>query len=76
MRDFGTASSAARVALSTGRRLLTVARDVIRGACGTDGYRMYVAHLAARHPHETPLTREQFFRRETASRWDGVKRCC
>ncbi len=50
--------------------------DVVRGAAGADAYDHYLAHLSRHHPERTPQTREEFFRRELVSRWDGVRRCC
>lgn len=50
--------------------------DVVRGAAGTDAYAHYLAHLRRHHPGRIPLSREAFFRDETAARWSGVRRCC
>ena len=58
------------------RRLAAAAADVMRGATGADAYDRYLAHQRAHHPRETPLSRAEFFRRETSERWDGVRRCC
>ena len=51
-------------------------RDVVRGATGADAYASYCSHMARCHPDARPLSRAEFFRRDTAERWDGVRRCC
>jgi uncharacterized short protein YbdD (DUF466 family) len=58
------------------RLLGAVLRDVIRGATGADAYTQYLAHLERHHPDRQPPSREDFFRRELSSRWDGIRRCC
>jgi uncharacterized short protein YbdD (DUF466 family) len=48
----------------------------IRRLSGDDSYERYLAHHASHHPGETPLTRREFWRRETDREWGGVRRCC
>lgn len=44
---------------------------------GDAAYARYLAHWQHAHPDAgTPLSRAQFFREETARRWNGVRRCC
>ena len=58
------------------RKVVVPLRDIIRGAAGMDAYDQYRRHLARHHPGQPPLSREDFFRRELVSRWQGVRRCC
>lgn len=57
-------------------RVLAACRDIVRGAAGADAYGQYVAHLATFHPEQQPLTREAYFRQESVTRWEGMRRCC
>jgi uncharacterized short protein YbdD (DUF466 family) len=58
------------------RALVAVLHDVLRGAAGADAYGHYLAHLSRHHPDCRPLSRGDFFRKELAARWEGVRRCC
>jgi uncharacterized short protein YbdD (DUF466 family) len=55
---------------------LRVLCDIVRGAVGADAYANYRAQLTRHHPERRPLSREEFFRRDTAERWEGIRRCC
>lgn len=48
----------------------------IRRLSGDDAYERYLAHLAANHPEQQPLPREEFFKQWQDNKWKGVKRCC
>ncbi|MEW6312701.1 MAG: CstA-like transporter-associated (seleno)protein [Pseudomonadota bacterium] len=48
----------------------------LRRLSGDDAYERYLAHHAAAHPHDAPLSRADFFRHEQERKWSGVKRCC
>ncbi|HQR61105.1 MAG TPA: YbdD/YjiX family protein [Methylophilaceae bacterium] len=48
----------------------------IRRLSGDDAYERYLAHHAAHHPDQPPLSREEFFRQWQEGKWKGVKRCC
>jgi uncharacterized short protein YbdD (DUF466 family) len=44
---------------------------------GDEAYARYLAHWQHAHAGAgAPLSRAQFFREETARRWNGVRRCC
>ncbi|MHB1291004.1 MAG: CstA-like transporter-associated (seleno)protein [Sulfuricella sp.] len=49
---------------------------VIRRLTGDDAYERYLRHHAEVHPHEMPLGRKEFFKREQDRKWSGVRRCC
>ena len=43
---------------------------------GDTAYRAHIDHLRAHHP-ELPLpSRADFYRSETARRWNDIRRCC
>ena len=48
----------------------------VRRLSGDDAYERYLAHHAAHHPEEAPLSREAFFKQWQDNKWKGVKRCC
>ena len=51
--------------------------SLIRRIIGAPDYECYLAHVAARHPGETPLSREAFARDVLARRYDRPgSRCC
>jgi uncharacterized short protein YbdD (DUF466 family) len=62
------------------RSLVARAADVgarLRRIIGAPDYETYRAHLAARHPDATPLSREAFARDALARRYDRPgSRCC
>lgn len=45
---------------------------------GQPSYEAYLAHMAARHPEQTPMSRVEFFRDREAVRYGskGGGRCC
>jgi len=50
---------------------------LLRRIIGAPDYECYLAHLAARHPELTPLSREAFARDALARRYDRPgSRCC
>jgi uncharacterized short protein YbdD (DUF466 family) len=49
----------------------------VRAIIGAPDYARYLAHLRARHPDTTPLSREQFARERERARYEGTGgRCC
>lgn len=48
----------------------------LRQVSGDDAYERYLAHHRATHPAESPLTREQYFRKRQDEKWSKVSRCC
>jgi uncharacterized short protein YbdD (DUF466 family) len=60
-----------------GAGLLARAVNVMRTVIGAPDYARYVAHLRAKHPETTPLSREQFARERERARYEGTgSRCC
>ncbi|MEP7065638.1 MAG: YbdD/YjiX family protein [Gemmatimonadota bacterium] len=54
-------------------RALTSIRTII----GAPDYARYLAHLRARHPDATPLSRVEFARERERARYEGTGgRCC
>ena len=50
---------------------------MIRRVIGAPDYEQYVAHVRARHPGESPMSREEFVSRRLAERYDKPgSRCC
>ena len=53
------------------------AASAVRLVIGAPDYERYLAHVALRHPHATPLSREAFARDALARRYDRPgSRCC
>lgn len=48
----------------------------IRRLSGDDAYERYLAHHAAAHAGEPPLSRKEYFKREQERKWGGIRRCC
>ncbi len=48
----------------------------VRTVSGDDAYERYLAHHAAAHGGETPLTRKMYFAERQRQKWSGVTRCC
>lgn len=48
----------------------------LRRLSGDDAYERYLAHHAAAHPGEAPLSRREFFQQEQERKWGGIRRCC
>ena len=50
---------------------------VLRAVAGVPDYDRYLAHMRARHPHETALTRDEFARRRLTERYERPgSKCC
>lgn len=60
------------------RRVQRTAVETARAMVGVADYDTYLAHLAATHPKQAPMTREAFFRDRQAARYGagGTLRCC
>ena len=43
---------------------------------GDDAYERYLAHHAAEHPDEPPMSRKDYFVQRQQQKWTGVTRCC
>jgi uncharacterized short protein YbdD (DUF466 family) len=69
-------SSSLRRTFAPFLRAACVLREVGVGVLALDAYETYVAHRRRHHPDEAVLSREEFFRRDQADRWNGVRRCC
>jgi uncharacterized short protein YbdD (DUF466 family) len=53
------------------------AASVLRRVIGAPDYERYLAHVSARHPDQTPLSRDDFARDTLARRYDRPgSRCC
>jgi len=48
----------------------------LRQVSGDDAYERYLAHQQLAHAGETPLTRQQFFKKHQEEKWGKVSRCC
>jgi uncharacterized short protein YbdD (DUF466 family) len=48
----------------------------IRRLSGDDAYERYLAHHAACHAANAPLSRQEYFRRSEEQKWGGIRRCC
>ena len=49
----------------------------VRAVIGAPDYARYLAHLRAKHPDTTPLSREAFARERERARYEGTgSRCC
>jgi uncharacterized short protein YbdD (DUF466 family) len=49
----------------------------VRAIIGAPDYARYLAHLRAKHPDTTPLSREAFARERDRARYEGTgNRCC
>lgn len=57
-------------------KLLNSLWSAIRRLSGDDAYERYLAHHAAAHSGEVPLSRKEFFKREQERKWGGIRRCC
>ena len=58
--------------------LLRALRDMARLMVGQPSYDAYLAHMAARHPGDEPMTRTAFFRNREQARYGGASggKCC
>ena len=50
--------------------------DYLRQVSGDDAYERYLVHRQQEHASETPLTRQQFFKKRQEEKWGKVSRCC
>lgn len=51
--------------------------SIVRAVIGAPDYARYLAHLRAKHPDTTPLSREAFARERERARYEGTgSRCC
>ena len=49
----------------------------VRAVIGVPDYARYLAHLRAKHPDTTPLSRVEFARERERARYEGTgSRCC
>jgi uncharacterized short protein YbdD (DUF466 family) len=48
----------------------------LRTLVGDDAYERYLEHRRLHAHEDTPLTRREFYQRETQAKWNGIKRCC
>lgn len=48
----------------------------VRAVSGDDAYERYLAHQAAAHAGELPLSRKAYFAERQRQKWSGVTRCC
>ena len=56
--------------------LLCQCWHLLRLLSGDDAYERYMAHHAACHADDAPLSRKEFFQRNQQQKWNGIKRCC
>ena len=67
----------AAIAETSGHGLLPRIAHVIRRVIGVPDYDAYLAHLAAHHPDEAPLTEDAFARDALTKRYaQAGSRCC
>jgi uncharacterized short protein YbdD (DUF466 family) len=57
-------------------RWLTAGWRYIRAVSGDDAYERYLAHHAAEHPEQAPLSCKAYFNERQRQKWTGVTRCC
>jgi len=58
------------------RRRIAMLWQAIRRLSGDDAYERYLAHLAEKHPGQTPLSRRDFYKQYHDGQWQGIRRCC
>jgi len=59
------------------RALVARISRTVRAIIGAPDYARYLAHLQAKHPDTTPLSREEFARERERARYEGTgSRCC
>jgi len=59
------------------RALVAGISRAVRAIIGAPDYARYLAHLRAKHPDTTPLSREEFARERERARYEGTgSRCC
>jgi len=69
-----------RAWIASASEFLRRVRQTANLMVGIPDYDAYLAHRRAHHPHELPLTREEFVRNRTDSRYGvgtgKMTRCC
>jgi uncharacterized short protein YbdD (DUF466 family) len=55
---------------------LTAFWRYLREVSGDDAYERYVAHCAAHHAGEAPMSPKEYFAERQRRKWSGVTRCC
>lgn len=66
-----------REVVRSARASIERAACVVRRIIGVPDYDRYLAHMAAHHPHATPLTSREFERQRLADRYSRPgSRCC
>lgn len=68
--------AAVAVVAATVSRWLTAGWRYLREVSGDDAYERYLAHHAARHAGEKPMTAKAYFAERQRQKWSGVTRCC
>ena len=48
----------------------------LREVSGDDAYERYLAHCAAHHAGEKPMSPKDYFAERQRRKWSGVTRCC
>lgn len=48
----------------------------LREVSGDDAYERYLAHCAAHHAGEKPMSPKDYFAERQRQKWSGVTRCC
>lgn len=43
---------------------------------GEDAYDKYLEHQRNSHPETKTLTRKEFYKQDTDSKWNSIRRCC
>ena len=64
------------VAVATVGRWLIAGWRYLREVSGDDAYERYLAHHAAKHAGEKPMTPKAYFAERQRQKWSGVTRCC
>jgi uncharacterized short protein YbdD (DUF466 family) len=58
------------------RNLCTSGWRFMREVTGDDAYERYLVHQQQSHPHEPPMSAEQYFKFRLDQKWSRVSRCC
>ena len=70
------AGAKAKRARPAALRWLAAGWAYLRAVSGDDAYERYLAHHAAEHAGETPMSRKAYFAEGQRRKWTGVTRCC
>jgi uncharacterized short protein YbdD (DUF466 family) len=57
-------------------RWIAAGWSYLRAVSGDDAYERYLAHHAAAHAGEAPMSRKVYFTERQKQKWTGVTRCC